>query len=208
MAQKRYGQALEHYRKASAKGRNSALVLAQYRAAVLAGVPQAAKDLETWVAANPKDVEAVSMLAEERQRRGDVDGAIKLYERSLAELPDNPVLLNNLAVLYQDKGNPAAVDMAAKAYAAAPKAAAIQDTYGWLLVQTGKVDKGLELLREAAKGMPNNAEVQYHYAAALAKTGNTAEAIPILKKALNGQLPPGAKADAQKLLQQLSKQKG
>ena len=53
--------------------------------------------------------------------------------------------------------------------------------------------------------MPDNAEVQYHYAAALAKKGDTAEAVALLKKAVNGPMPANAKADAQKLLQQLSK---
>jgi len=208
MAQKRYGEALDQYRKASAKGNSSALVLAQYRAGKLAGVPEPSKDLQDWVAAHPKDVDAVSALAEDKHGRGDIDTAIKLYEKSLAELPGNVVILNNLSLLYQEKGNPAALDTAAKAYEAAPKVAAIQDTYGWLLVQHGKVDKGLELLRDATKEMPNNPEMQYHYAAALAKSGNSAEALPILQKALNGQLPPGAKTDAEKLLQQLSKQKG
>ena len=63
----------------------------------------------------------------------------------------------------------------------------------------------MTLLGEATKGLPDNAEVQYHYAAALAKKGDKAEAVALLKKAVNGQLPPDVKADAQKLLQQLSK---
>jgi len=53
--------------------------------------------------------------------------------------------------------------------------------------------------------MPDNAEVQYHYAAALARKGDKAEAVALLKKAVNGQLPANVKADAQQLLQQLTK---
>jgi cytochrome c-type biogenesis protein CcmH/NrfG len=67
------------------------------------------------------------------------------------------------------------------------------------------VDEGLALLRDVIRQLPGNAEVQYHYGAALAKKGNTAEATAVLKKALAGQLPPAAKADAQKLLQQLAR---
>ena len=35
--------------------------------------------------------------------------------------------------------------------------------------------------------------------------GKTAEAVPLLKKAVAGQMPPKVKADAEKLLQQISK---
>jgi len=131
-------------------------------------------------------------------------GAIKLYEAALPSLPDNVVILNNLAGLYQGKGDSRALEVAARAYALAPATPAVQDTYGWLLVDNGDLDKGLDLLRDAVRRLPDNAEVQYHYGAALAKKGNTAEAIEVLKKALRGRLSPDAKADAQALLQQLS----
>ena len=120
-------------------------MLAQYRAGVLAGAAQPEKVLEDWVAANPEDVEA-----RRGARRGSssgavtADGAIKLYEQVLAKAPGNAVLLNNLAVLYQAKGNPKAVETAEKAYNAAPKAPAIQDTYGWILFESGKTDKAVE----------------------------------------------------------------
>ena len=205
MAQKRYRDALEHYRRATAKGATSALVLAQYRAAALAGSAAPEKVVEDWVSQHPEDLSAVAVLADARQRKGDLDGAITLYERTLEKAPDNVVLLNNLAVLYQGKGNPKAVELAERAYKAAPKSAAIQDTYGWLLFRNGQNDKAIGLLRDANKGLPDNAEVQYHYAAALAKKGDKAEAIALLKKAVNGQLPADQKADAQKLLEELSK---
>jgi tetratricopeptide (TPR) repeat protein len=205
MAQKRYRDAVSFYRKANAKGMNRVLVMAEYRAGVLAGDAQADNVLQDWVAAHPDDTAAAIILADARQRGGDVDGAIGLYEQALAKVPGNAVLLNNLAVLYQAKGNPKALELAEQAYKAAPKSAAVQDTYGWILFLGGKTDEAARLLAEAIKGMPDAAEVQYHYAAALTKQGRTAEAIPLLKKAMSGQLPAATKADAQKLLQQLSK---
>jgi tetratricopeptide (TPR) repeat protein len=205
MAQKRYKDALGHYRKASAKGANTQLVLAEYRAASLAGEPKPEKVIEAWVAKNPGDVAVVAVLAELRSGKGDADGAIALYEAALAKAPDNVVLLNNLAVLYDAKGNPKAAEYAERAYKAAPKALAIADTYGWILFKQGKTDEALPLIREAAKGLPDNAEVQYHYGAVLARKGNTDEAVAALKKALGGKLSPADKAEAQQLLQQLSK---
>lgn len=204
MAQKRYRDAQGLYRKANQKGPNRILVMSEYRAAVLAEDRQADKILQDWIAAHPDDAAAVAILAESRQRGGDVDGAIRLYEQALAKAPGNAALLNNLAVLYQAKGDPRALALAEQAYKAAPKSAAIQDTYGWILLQEGRTDEATTLLAEAAKAVPD-AEVQYHYAAALAKQGRKDEAMPILKKALAGQMPAGPRADAQKLQQQLAK---
>jgi Flp pilus assembly protein TadD len=84
-----------------------------------------------------------------------------------------------------------------------PKAPAIQDTYGWALFKSGKTDKALELLAEAARGMPGNAEVQYHYAAALAAAGRKSEALPFARKAVAGALPPAVRADATRLLAEI-----
>ena len=205
MAQKRYKDALAHYRKASAKGSNTPLVLAEYRAASLAGEAKPEAVLESWVAKNPGDVAVVTVLAESRSGKGDADGAIALYEAALAKAPDNVVLLNNLAVLYDAKGNPKAAEYAERAYKAAPQAPAIADTYGWILFKQGKTDEALKLIREAAKGLPDNAEVQYHLAAVLAQKGEKDEALVSLKKALNGRLLPDQKREAEKLLEQLSK---
>ena len=205
MAQKRYKDALEAYRKANAKASSRELVMAEYRAGVLAVATRPEKPLEDWVATHPGDADVVAALADTRQAKGDTDGAIKLYERALETLPSNPVLLNNLAVLYQAKGNPKALELAERAYNVAPRSAAIQDTYGWLLLEHGQVDKAVQMLGDAFKGLPGNAEVLYHYAAALAKAGRAEEAVPLLDEALDGQLPPATKADAQKLLKQISK---
>ncbi len=205
LAQKRYKDALGFYRKASATGTNSQLVLAQYTAATLAKEPQPEKVVQDWVAKNPGDINAVTVLAENYQRAGNTSGATALYEASLAKAPDNVVLLNNLAMIYSATDLNKAADYAGRAYKAAPKAAAIADTYGWVLFKQGKTDQALAPLREAAKGLPNNAEVQYHLAAVLVAKGEKAEALSLIKKALAGQLPPAEKVAAQKLLEQLSK---
>ena len=144
-------------------------------------------------------------LAEARQRRGDVGGAIELYEQGLVVKPDDPGLLNNLAVLYQAKGDPKALELAERAYRQAPNAPALQDTYGWILVTSGRLEQALPVLRSAADALPAMAEVQYHYAAALAQAGDKAKALAILNKLDFGQVPTPARSDAQKLLDELSK---
>lgn len=203
-AQKRYKEALVHYRKASANGANAQLVLAQFNAATRAGEPKPEAVLENWVAANPGDVAVVAVLGEQRRAQGNLDGAIAVYEAALGKVPNDVVTLNNLAIIYDAKGNAAkAVDYAGRAYKAAPKAPAIADTYGWILFRQGKTNEAAPLLNQAAKGLPDNAEVQYHLGALLAKTGDKAEAARLLRKAVGGQLPADQKTEAQKLLQQL-----
>jgi putative PEP-CTERM system TPR-repeat lipoprotein len=203
MAQKRYKDALANYRRASARGSNSALAISEYRAAMLAGESNPEKGLEAWVASNPADAAAVGVLAEVRSGQGRTEEAVRLYESALAKNPDNIVLLNNVAVIYGAKNDPKALDYAARAYKVAPKAPWIMDTYGWILFRQNKVDQALPLLRDAAKAMPDNAEVQYHYAAALAKKGDKQQAVALLNKATRGTMPADQKADAQKLLKQL-----
>lgn len=205
MAQKRYRDALAHYRKAAEKGTDRALVMATYRAAVLSAAPAAEKVVEDWVAAHPTDGDAVAVLGDALQRKGKTAEAVALYERHLEKAPGNPIVLNNLAVLYDAKDDPRALELAERAYNAAPKVPAVQDTFGWALFRAGQQDRALALLQEAAKGLPDNAEVQYHLAAALARAGSKDEAAALLRKALEGQLPPDAKTEARRLLEQLSK---
>lgn len=164
----------------------------------------AEKWLQKAVDDHPKSTAARVALAEARQRRGDTAGTMTLYEQGLVATPDDPVLLNNLAVLYQVKGDSRAVEVAEKAHRLAPNAPAIQDTYGWILVTSGRPEQGLPVLRSAADSLPAVAEVQYHYAAALAQTGEKAKALAILRKLDMEQIPVAARTDAQKLVDELS----
>jgi Tfp pilus assembly protein PilF len=205
MAQKRYTDAVTHYRKAQTILNNSQLAVGEFNAARLGGESNPDKNLSKWVAANPTDVNAVAALAEYRESVGKPQDARRLYEAALQKEPDNLIMLNNLAMLLASTKDPKSVDYAARAYKAAPRTPGIADTYGWALVQQGRVDEGLPVLRAAADGLPDNAEVQYHLAVALAAKKQNAEAQTLLKKSLAGQLPPAARADAQKLLAQVSK---
>ena len=205
MRQQRYKEALDYYRKAGARGKDSGLVASEYGAAVRAGAVSPERVLEDWVAEHPEDSSAVALLAGAYERGGDVEAAVSLYERSLAAAPGNALTLNNLAVLYQRNGDPRMLETAKKAYEAAPQSAAIQDTYGWILFGEGEVDKAVEILAEAAKGLPQNSEVQYHYAAALAKKGDTAAASEAIRKVNLEQVPEAQRADAKKLRDELVK---
>jgi putative PEP-CTERM system TPR-repeat lipoprotein len=189
VAQGRYKDALGLYEKAAANGGDSALAIARYRAGMLAGVAQPQKPLEDWLQRQPNDVAAITLLAERRQQMGDIAAAIALYERAVAAAPGNVMALNNLAGLYQLRKDPRALATAERALAAAPDNAAVKDTVGWLLVEKGEIDKGLPLLREAAKALPDLPEVQYHFGVALARKGEAAEARRILQGVVDSKAP-------------------
>lgn len=205
MAQKRYKDALQLYAKADPGQKNRAIQLARFNAARLSDTPQPEKILLDWAAASPNDPVAVTTLAEWHRANGRTAIAITEYEKAVQKTGGNAVLLNNLAMLYDEKQDPRALATAEKAYLASPNAFEIQDTYGWLLFNSGKTEKGLELLRSAAKGVPDNSEVQYHLAAALAKSGEKEQAVPLLRKALAGNMPAAPREAAQKLLAELTK---
>ncbi len=190
LAQGRYNDALAYYEKAAAKGGDSSLAVARYRAGVLAGVPRPQRPLEEWLERNPNDPAALTLLAEHRQQAGDTEGAISYYELAVSVAPGNVTALNNLAGLYQARGNPKALATAERALAAAPDNPAVMDTVGWILVEKGDLEKALPLLREAAKALPDLAEVQYHYGTALARKGETVEARRILQQVADSKASP------------------
>jgi len=200
MAQKRYSDAVNEYARAADVAPDTALVMAQYRAATLAGRPSPHKVVEVWLAQHPQDVVARIALAEHYASGGERTRAIAAYEEGLKQGPNNPVLLNNLAYLYYRQGDPRALETAERAYAAAPNVAAIQDTYGWLLVEAGKLDDGLQLLRKSAQGLQDSPEAQYHFGVALARRGETAEARRVLEKVVAGSGPEDIKAEARRAM--------
>ena len=66
--------------------------------------------------------------------------------------------------------------MARQAIALAPGNAAINDTLGWILVETGKPGEALGYLREASAREYGNPRFRYHLAVCLNELGRSAEA--------------------------------
>jgi cellulose synthase operon protein C len=111
------------------------------------------------------------VLAEAYMRRGQTDKSIRLYE-SVSGASRNATALNNLAWLYYLKRDARALDTGKKAYELAKGSPAIADTYGWILVNSGDVRRGTEVLKAAAATASTNPEIRFHYAYALAQTGD------------------------------------
>jgi tetratricopeptide (TPR) repeat protein len=204
MASRRYKDALGYYDKAARNGSDAVLAVARYRAGMAAGVPNPQQPLEDWLARSPGEAGVRVLLAEYEQQRDNTSAAIAGYEKALETAPANVMALNNLAGIYQQKGDARALMLAKRAYEAAPQNPAVQDTYGWILVGNGDLERGLELIREAAKVLQGVPEVQYHLGAALARKGENEEARRILQQVLaanaSASVRAGAEAELAKLV--------
>lgn len=163
------------------KARPSAAgAMALYRARLSAKTAAPEQTLRDWLAAHPADGAVRLALAEHWQRSGDRARAIAEYESAVKAKADDAIALNNLAWLYHEVSDARALATAQRAHQLAPRVPAIADTLGVILVATGRVDEGIAVLREAAKGAPGFADIQFHLAEALARKGSKAEAQQVL----------------------------
>jgi tetratricopeptide (TPR) repeat protein len=115
-----------------------------------------------WQDKFPQSYRASLILALDAQENNDIRSAIEGYERALKTVPASPVLLNNLAWSYYLEKDSRAEETAKRAYELAPNSPAILDTYGWILVENGKVTEGISYLERAANLAKDNAEIQEH----------------------------------------------
>jgi putative PEP-CTERM system TPR-repeat lipoprotein len=171
IASKKFKEAADSYGQANKIAPSPAATLREYRARTLGRLPEPAAPLVRWLDRNPDDTAVRLVLAEGLVSSGETAKAIEQYELMARSPQPNAAALNNLAWLYHEAGDARAIATAERAYALAPNVAAIADTLGWILVQTGDKNRGLAILREAASAGAS-AEIRFHYAQALAATGD------------------------------------
>jgi len=117
--------------------------------------------------------------------------------------PNNVPALNNLAWIYQQKGDTKAQDLAHKAYLLSPTPQ-VADTLGWILTTQGKPDVALMLLRQASSQLLTDGTVQFHYASALNAVGKKDEAVSVLRPIVLGNAVFDEKLAAKRLFDDLS----
>ncbi|MFM7120561.1 MAG: hypothetical protein ACKOZX_10020, partial [Gammaproteobacteria bacterium] len=157
---------------------------------------EAAETLEAWLKDHPDDQAVTINLATLYMELGS-DKALPLYEAMIDS--KNPIVLNNLAWLYQQKSDPRALETARLALAAAPDSSDVLDTLGWILIGTGAAEEGVMHLRRAVQLKPNEPTVLYHLGVGLARLGSASEARITLQRAL----PSGEFGDREAAQQEL-----
>ncbi len=102
------------------------------------------------------------------QEAGRSAEAIAAYRHAIQHSRDNVLALNNLAfLLSQQPGHlDEAVELAGRAYAAAPGSPQIADTLGWLTFLRGDVERAVRLLTFAGAALPADPQIQAHLQAA------------------------------------------
>lgn len=91
------------------------------------------------------------------------------------------IALNNLANIYiQEQDYENAIELAQQAIEALGSEPAIVDTLGWSLVLSGKLNEGLEYLRQAYTLSSTSPDIQYHIAYALVELERFSEAKTLL----------------------------
>ncbi len=205
IARNEHVKALSAYKKVWSLEPSGALAVKLSEALTQSGMSEEAHAvLLAWLDDHPDDARSLQFLGTGYQNIGLNDKAIQIYEKVLAVQPDNVVALNNLAWLYSLSNDPKALKLAERAYQEYPDNVGIQDTYGWLLVKQGQVDKGRDLLQQAMEELSDVSEVRYHYAVALLKSGEKTEARKRLKQLLQSTGSFEGKEDIKSLLDERS----
>jgi putative PEP-CTERM system TPR-repeat lipoprotein len=184
MSEGNYRAAIKAFDKAFDKTPSAALALASYGARSKAKLSHAYAPLENWLKSHAGDDAVRTVLASAYQKGSELRQAAEQYRIVLKRRPQDVVVLNNLAWVLHELNEPGAVKYAKQAYSLASKNPSVTDTYGWLLVQTGEVDRGLVLLQQAVIQAPQIAEIRFHLAVGLHRVGRDKEAIPELRRVL------------------------
>lgn len=162
--------------------------LAQQAFQLLVGADRTEEAVElmsAWLADHPDDPGALQLLSAVQIREKDYESAASHLERAYSLLPNNPVVLNNLAWVRYELNRPGALAVARRAYRLASGSPAIIDTLGWILVQEGEIEEGIKLLYTANDAAPQIGDIAYHLAFALEQSGQTEDAISVLERALD-----------------------
>jgi len=203
VALQQYREAAAAYDRAATLGPSRMIAVKEYRARERGNLPDAAAVLERWLVRQPDDALVRSLLAEAYQHAGQTQRAIQQYEQVVRNGPPAAVMLNNLAWLYHENGDARAAATAQRAYELAPQTAAIADTYGWILVESGNLEQGLKILQQAVRLDDKNPDIGYHFAAALARTGDKAGARSRLAALLEATAEFSTARQARQLLESL-----
>ena len=204
MVAKAYSKAASSYEKAFSIARNGPIVVKIHSAYSAAGKRAIADTrVQDWLKETPDDIGARYYLASSAQVNRQYALAIEQYGYILRKRPEDPVVLNDLAWVYAQVKDPRALATAEHAFKLRPGEAPIADTLGWILVEQGSTQRGLQILREATNKAPDSVDIRMHLIQALLKIGEKDQARSELERIVNlrGSFPQ--KSEAERMLLQL-----
>ncbi|MAM88629.1 MAG: hypothetical protein CME36_15100 [unclassified Hahellaceae] len=181
--QKQHQQAAELYQLALQKNQSAEFASGYARNLQRLGKPEEAlRFLESATKDYPGSNQLMLSLAMLQQANGEEGAAQQHYETLLSRMPDNVVVLNNLAWLYHENDDDRAMDLARRAYNLQPENASIADTYGWIMFKQGYTSQSIEILEKAHGLQPESEDIALHLAEAYRALGKNSEAQRLLEK--------------------------
>jgi len=143
-------------------------------------------EFEGMVKRDPKAVGPRTMVGVILQAQGKNDEARRWYEATVAEMPNAPVVANNLAFMYAEQGTKLdeALQLASSAKQQMPDSPEVDDTLGWVYYKKDLASMAVGPLEESRKKRPDSAGTLYHLGMTYAKLGDKAKAREALESAL------------------------
>jgi Tfp pilus assembly protein PilF len=119
--------------------------------------------------------------------KGQTSEALAKYQGVLKLVPNNAVIMNNVAFLLADTGGSLdeALKLARRALQMDSKQPRYSDTLGWIYLKQNLNDSALQVFRGLTQSNPDNPTFHYHLAMALLQKGDKATAKTELQNALS-----------------------
>jgi len=165
--------AAERAYKAALKKFDHPMLAVRTHAVLSAGNKQKEADqlAEDWIKQHPADTVVLAYLGERDITAKRYSSAVSRYRTALERHPENALYLNNLAWASHELKQPQALQYAERANELAPNNAAIMDTLGWILVQRGERERGVEMLARASELAPDAHDIRLRFAKSLIEIG-------------------------------------
>ena len=167
-------------------------------------VKEAIRTLENFESKNKNNAAYHIKLAGLYEKNKQYRKAIFHYNKTLNINPENIVALNNLAWNSFLENEPEAINFSEKAYYLKPDSAPVIDTYAYILVKQGNMEKGIDLLKKAAEIAPNSNAIRLHLAEAYILNNEYQLAKQILTLLLNQKLSTTDKQKALDFMHQIN----
>lgn len=173
----KWNEAAVAYQRALTKTRSSELAIKQHVVLGKAGRSAEADRLAAdWLREQPKDVPMRGYLADRALAEQRYADAAQQFRVMNELVPNNPMVLNNLAWSAGQIKDPRAQDYAEQALALQPDNSLILDTVGMLQIEHGQAEKGLVNLMRAVTLAPDSPPLRMNLARSYARLGRSAEA--------------------------------
>jgi len=170
------------------EGARAALMAVEATNGNFEGLERAVQLVETAHRQAPDQERLDSILAMARHFQGDYAEEIRLYRELLAQEPDNPVYLNNLAwaLGVQEDGSAESIELINRALEAVPgEPVELLDTRGVLLHRLGRYEEAIRDLQKAAQSERARPVYWFHLAQAQRDAAQAEQAEASFRKAID-----------------------